>query len=177
LKLNNPLTFFNGIGIEPGIGIEISLLLILLTIAACSSKSGSQTDGTDNQVGRQISYQKPVTFINSKGDSLSTVDVAVADDESERNTGLMNINNLPEDKGMLFIFNDEKPRSFWMANTPLPLDIIFVDADSNIVRIHHSTRPYDETNYSSGKPAKFVVEVNAGYCVSHDILEGGRIAF
>lgn len=173
MKSNKPLNF----SIVIGISIRCVFILIVLTGGACNSKNGSQKDPADHKLERQINYQKPVTFFNSNGDSLSTVDVAVADDESERNTGLMNINNLPEDKGMLFIFNDEKPRSFWMANTPLPLDIIFVDADSSIIRIHHSTRPYDETNYSSGKPAKFVVEVNAGYCVSHDIFEGGHIAF
>ena len=153
------------------------IILILAIGIACSSRNGSRTDLPQKQTERQLQYLKDISFINAAGDTLGTIDAAVADEESERNTGLMNINTLPKDKGMLFIFDDEKPRSFWMANTPLSLDIIFVDADSTIVRIHHSTKPYDETNYRSEKPSKFVVEVNAGYCISHDILEGGRIAF
>lgn len=101
----------------------------------------------------------------------------MADEDSERNQGLMDIRNLPQSKGMLFIFEETQPRSFWMANTPLPLDIIFVNADKEIVRIHHNTQPFSEKNFSSGEPAKYVVETNAGYCVSHDIQEGMKVSF
>jgi uncharacterized membrane protein (UPF0127 family) len=88
----------------------------------------------------------------------------------------MDVSDLPQSKGMLFIFEENEPRSFWMANTPLPLDIIFVNEDGEIVRIHHSTQPFAEENYTSGQPAKYVIEVNAGYCVSHDIQEGMKVS-
>lgn len=100
----------------------------------------------------------------------------MADDTSERNHGLMDVRDLPQSKGMLFIFEKNEPRSFWMANTPLPLDIIFVNTDGEIVRIHHSTQPFSEENYTSGQPAKYVIEVNAGYCISHDIQEGMKVS-
>ena len=118
-----------------------------------------------------------VTFLTPDGEAVSTVRVALADEPEERNQGLMDVNEMPRDAGMLFIFPDEAPRSFYMANTPLPLDIIFVNADSTIVRIHNNTTPFNSEQLPSEKPAKFVVETNGGYCVSNDIQEGMRIRF
>jgi hypothetical protein len=63
-----------------------------------------------------------------------------------------------------------------MANTPLSLDIIFANSDFEIVRIHRNTQPYSSRSIESGRPAKYVVEVNAGYAVNHDIREGMTIA-
>lgn len=89
----------------------------------------------------------------------------------------MDVRELPKSKGMLFIFENDQPRSFWMANTPLPLDIIFVNAEKEIVRIHHSTQPFSEKSFPSEKPAKFVIETNGGYCIAHDIQEGMKVSF
>jgi uncharacterized membrane protein (UPF0127 family) len=77
---------------------------------------------------------------------------------------------------MLFIFEDNQPRSFWMANTPLSLDIFFVNENFEIVRIHRNAKPYSRKNLTSDKPAKYVVETNAGFSISHDIQEGMRIS-
>jgi uncharacterized protein len=103
------------------------------------------------------------------------VDVAVADTPEKRSLGLMDVRNMPRDKGMLFIFEREENLSFWMANTPLPLDIIFVNRSMQIVRIHHNAQPYSERQFASGEPALYVVEVNAGFCLDHDITEGDLI--
>jgi len=148
-----------------------------MLMSACTQpQKKSNTKNTEDR-SRSLEYVRSVSFLSTSGDTLSTVEVAVADEDSERNQGLMDIRNLPQSKGMLFIFEETQPRSFWMANTPLPLDIIFVNADKEIVRIHHNTQPFSEKNFSSGEPAKYVVETNAGYCVSHDIQEGGKISF
>lgn len=108
---------------------------------------------------------------------MSSIDAAVADDSEERNQGLMDVRDLPKTKGMLFIFEKNEPRSFWMANTPLSLDIIFVNEQKEIVRIHHSTQPFSEKSITSEEPAKYVIETNAGYCISHDIQEGMKVHF
>lgn len=78
---------------------------------------------------------------------------------------------------MLFIFQKEEPRSFWMANTPLSLDIMFVNADKEIVRIHHSTPPFSHENFKSGVPAQYAIETNGGFAVAHDIREGMKVMF
>ncbi|MDX1639747.1 MAG: DUF192 domain-containing protein [Balneolaceae bacterium] len=153
----------------------LGILLSLLLLAACGKQE--QADSGENEPkGRILEYTRQVSFLNQQGEVVETVGVAVADDNTERSTGLMDVNRLPPDKGMLFVFDDEQPRSFWMANTPLSLDIIFVNADLEIVRIHHNTQPFTENNFTSGAPSKYVVEVNGGFCVSNDIQEGMRIA-
>jgi uncharacterized protein len=106
---------------------------------------------------------------------VTTIEVAVADDDASRSEGLMDVHELPSDAGMLFIFDEDEPRSFWMAGTPLSLDIIFINGDYEIVRIHRNTPPYSHESIPSEEAAKYVVEVNAGYTTRHDITEGMRI--
>ena len=148
----------------------------MLSSACSQAPKKSNTKNTDDR-SRSLEYVRTVSFISAAGDTLSSVEVAVADEDSERNQGLMDVRDLPQSKGMLFIFEQNQPRSFWMANTPLPLDIIFVNENMEIVRIHHSTQPFSEKNFESGQPAKYVVETNAGYCISHDIQEGMTVSF
>ncbi len=82
---------------------------------------------------------------------------------------------MARDAGMLFIFPDEAPRSFWMKNTPLPLDIVFIGADRRIVSIAAGTKPYSTERIPSGAPAMFVLEVNAGFCERHGIEAGQSV--
>lgn len=126
--------------------------------------------------GRELEFTAKVSFIRNESDTISTVDVAVADDDQSRSEGLMNVNELPANSGMLFIFSNNQTRSFWMANTPLALDIIFVNSEMEIVRIHRNTQPYSQESIQSEVPARFVVEVNTGYTLEHDIQEGMKIA-
>lgn len=159
----------------------LGLLLISTLVISCGESTEEDTSNTSEKksqpVAPVLNYEGEVTFLNTDGETISSVEVAIADDPEERNQGLMNITDLPEESGMLFIFPDESPRSFWMANTPLSLDIIYVNADSSIVRIHHSTTPYSDQQLLSGEPAKYVVETNGGYCVNNDITEGMKIRF
>ena len=114
---------------------------------------------------------------NEEGETVSTLKFIKADDPDERNQGLMDVNSMPEDAGMVFYFDKEEPQSFWMMNTPLPLDIMYVNADSVIVSIYKSTVPFSDKSLPSGDPAKYVIETNAGYSISNDIKEGMRVRF
>ena len=66
-------------------------------------------------------------------------------------------------------------RSFWMKNTILPLDIIFIDEHYSVINYQENTLPFSEQAYPSDKPAKYVVEVNAGFCKRHGIENGTKI--
>jgi len=154
--------------------LTVNLLLICIVAAGCS---GKQDDNVSKQKGRTIEFTREVSFYTAEDDSITTIRVAVADDENKRSQGLMDVNDLPRDRGMLFIFEEQKPLSFWMANTPLSLDIIFVNTSMEIVRIHQNTQPFSEKNFDSGKPAKYAIETNGGFCLSHDIQEGMKVKF
>ena len=82
---------------------------------------------------------------------------------------------LDSDAGMLFVFGDETVRTFWMKNTPLPLDIIFIDAGGRVVNVAQATTPYSESPIRSAGPARYVLEVNAGFARRHGIGPGSRV--
>ncbi len=144
-----------------------------LNMISCGEEESAETEPT----GRTLDYTATVTFLTAAEDTVTTIEAAVADDDESRSTGLMDVYDMPRNKGMLFIFDDEEPRSFWMANTPLALDIIFVNADMEIIRVHQNTRPFSDRNVESELPAKYVVETNAGFTLRHDIIEGMKIAY
>lgn len=102
-----------------------------------------------------------------------TVEVA-ADDES-RERGLMYRTAMAPDAGMLFDFRTPQPVSFWMENTVLPLDMLFVRADGTIARIKSNATPYSRENIPSGEPVQLVIELNAGRAAALGIAEGGRV--
>jgi uncharacterized membrane protein (UPF0127 family) len=101
------------------------------------------------------------------------VELAITDEQVER--GLMWRDRLEADRGMLFVFRRQKPRSFWMKNTPLPLDIIYIDRGGTIVSIAENTTPYSTTAIPSGAPAQYVLEVNGGFCRDHGVRAGTRV--
>ncbi|HDS00731.1 MAG TPA: DUF192 domain-containing protein [candidate division Zixibacteria bacterium] len=116
-----------------------------------------------------------VKFLDVDGELKVEIDVEIADDPGEITLGLMYRDDLDSRQGMLFIFEDEQPRSFWMRNTILPLDMIFADSSGKIVTIHEHTVPYSKESYISTIPAQYVVEVNAGFVNSHNINIGDKI--
>jgi uncharacterized membrane protein (UPF0127 family) len=101
--------------------------------------------------------------------------VEIADDDAERNRGLMHRRSLAADRGMLFIFPNERPVAFWMRNTLIPLDMIFIRADGTIRSIAHETAPLDETPVPSGGPVLAVLEIAGGRARELGVLPGDRI--
>lgn len=111
-----------------------------------------------------------------KNDSLiQTIEVEFAKNDEERALGLMYRSSMDEHQGMWFIFPEEAPRSFYMRNTEIPLDIIYLDKDKKVVSIAKNARPYDETSLPSEKPAMYVLEINGGLSDKWGIEKGDRI--
>jgi uncharacterized protein len=106
---------------------------------------------------------------------LAGIAIEIADTPASREAGLMGRSTMKSDRGMLFVFEEMEDRSFWMANTPLSLDIIYVNDNKVIVTIQANTTPYSEASIPSVYPAMYVVEVNAGFCALHGVREGDRI--
>ena len=109
------------------------------------------------------------------GASQYRFEVEVADDPSERATGLMYRTSLADNAGMLFLYPNPQPVEFWMKNTPLSLDIVFVRADGTIARIAANTTPMSEDRIPSGEPVLAVLEVKAGIMQQLGIAAGDRL--
>ena len=108
------------------------------------------------------------------------IEAQLAQTVLQQTKGLMNVKNLPENQGMLFVFLDESRKSFWMKNTYIPLDLIFISRDKKIVEIKENFEPCQQKNcpsYTSQKKAKYVLEVNGGFCQKHQIKEGDEVRF
>jgi uncharacterized membrane protein (UPF0127 family) len=101
--------------------------------------------------------------------------VAIADTEEERNRGLMFRSVLDEDEGMLFDFQSPRPVAFWMKNTLIPLDMIFIGADGKIVNIAENTRPYSLDPVPSEGPVLAVLEIGGGLSADLGIEPGDRV--
>lgn len=123
-----------------------------------------------------ITKEGEVVFLRG-GQQLRKIDVEIAENDAERAKGLMFRPYLSDSVGMLFVFEQATPQSFWMKNTMISLDIIYVDAGKKIVSIQKNAKPYSEESLPSYGEAQYVVEVNGGYCDKYGVKVGDTIAF
>lgn len=104
--------------------------------------------------------------------------IEIAADEASRSHGLMDRTEMAADHGMLFVFDDDQPRAFWMKNTKIPLDMLFFDADRKLVSVQHRVPPCVADPcpaYSSGAPARYVLELNGGEAEKLGLTSGDTI--
>ncbi|MCX6169023.1 MAG: DUF192 domain-containing protein [Ignavibacteriales bacterium] len=167
--------------------MQIGVVILLIAFVAyfilsnVLVKNETSNKDLDKAVGSKTAFsflkEGELLFTNSKGDNITKVDIEIADDDEQRATGLMYRDKMDENQGMLFLFDSEVQQAFWMKNTILPLDIIYVNAKMEIVSIQKNAEPFSEKSLPSIKPAQYVVEVNAGYCERHGIKDGDKIAW
>jgi uncharacterized membrane protein (UPF0127 family) len=101
--------------------------------------------------------------------------IELASTPAERAQGLMFRETMPADHGMLFDFQTEQPVAFWMRNTPMALDMLFIDKIGTIVRVAADTVPYSETPVPSGQPVRAVLELHAGTAARLGITPGAKV--
>ena len=119
-----------------------------------------------------------LTFLDAQSEeNMISIDIEVAKSAYEIERGLMHRRSLPANGGMLFIFDREDYRTFWMKNTYLSLDILFLNKDKEIIRISKETTPLSELSIPSGGKAMYVVEVLAGFTDAYQIHIGDHIDF
>ena len=154
----------------------ISILLIILiffywqTLVGNKEKNHIKVEQPHSSLG-----QGNLTFISPDSTEKHTILIEIAEDDYSRANGLMFREEVPENQGMLFIFEVERLQYFWMKNTPVSLDMIFVNKENTIVHIEKYTKPYSTQSYPSIEPALYVVEVAAGYSDQYEIGPGWKI--
>ncbi|MBR9757325.1 MAG: DUF192 domain-containing protein [Algicola sp.] len=152
----------------------------LLVSAVSLSSIACKEDKAPAIKPTKISFKKEgeLTILKAKTDSvLAHLDIEIAKTSYETQTGLMYRNTLKPNHGMLFIFEDVSPRYFYMKNTLIPLDIIYLDDKQVVVSIQKNAKPLDESSLPSKVPAKYVLEVNAGLSETWQLSQGDRIKF
>lgn len=117
-------------------------------------------------------------FLKKDGKTpIKKIEVELAENDEERMQGMMYRKSMDDGKGMLFIFQREEPQSFWMKNTIIPLDIMYVNSKKEIIKIYKNTIPFSENSLPSEKPATYVVEVSGGFADRYGVKEGDNISF
>ena len=138
------------------------LLAITLSFGFISCDNSTEKEEALETDPIVFNKEAEVYLIHSNGDTLRKIDVELAETDYEKQTGLMYRESLGSDQGMLFVYDSERIRNFYMKNTYIPLDILYYDTDSTLVSIQKNATPRDETNLPSDGPAQFVLEINAG---------------
>ena len=144
--------------------LTLLALLLLAQLAACGAGS---TTAPASQPALIFA-----TITHTIKDQSFTIEVADTDDK--RQLGLMNRPSLPKNHGMLFVFDKPDYYSFWMKNTLIPLDLVYLDESGKVVDIH-PLKPKDETAIEPAAPAKFALELNAGTCKTLSLTLGNTL--
>ena len=160
----------------------VAIFILCVLLAGCT---GPDSDGASRP--REDAAQATGSEGAASNSDLSTVEIAtsggekvrlrveIADDLIEQSRGLMNRTALAEDRGMLFVYDEERERSFWMKNTLIPLSIAYIDSEGRIVDIQ-DMKPLDDDppHYVSAEPARYALEVNKGFYDEKGVEVGDR---
>ena len=152
----------------------ISTAIAVLLFGSFSCKETTE----EKSLTKEISFTKDaeLRLIKANNDSIIVnLDIEIADTDYKTETGLMYRNYMDENQAMLFVFDDERPRSFYMKNTAIALDIIYLNTNKEIVSIQKNAKPYDQTSLPSNANAKYVLEVNAGLSEKWQLENGDKI--
>ena len=129
-----------------------ALFALIVLAVGCDARSGPPATAP-------VAAESLPTVTLKVNDTPLTVQVA--DDEAEREKGLMYVKTMPANAGMVFVFPTEQTLAFWMKNTAIDLDVVFLDHAGTVVAVK-TMRAYDLTNVSSDEPATYAIELNAG---------------
>ncbi len=163
----------------------VLLTLLLAFVSGCEAEESRQKPGGGSEsAGSSASAEttaeesvelRELLVAASSGKEVP-VQVEVADDDAERAQGLMNRETLGQERGMLFVYPDEREMSFWMKNTLIPLSIAYIDSEERIVDIQDMKALDDEPpHYVSSEPAQYALEVNKGFFDERGVKVGDTV--
>ena len=152
-----------------------ALVLLLPCLSQCKSAGGSEAQAAPPQAARATAApEQPVVVLEPLGGSPVRVKVELAQTPEQRQRGLMFRKQLAPDAGMLFIFERPQHNVFWMHNTYLPLDMIFIKEDWNVLGVVENATPQTDSPREVPGISAYVLEVNAGFSRQYGIAAGTK---
>lgn len=153
---------------------------LLLTLASCTKATPPEPapvapPPAPPSLAQPAVARPRVIVTGAAGETAVEVEVVATDPLIEK--GLMYRQHLPPDEGMLFVMGAEDDWRFWMRNTLIPLDILFIKRDLTVAGVLENMRPLDEHSKGVGAPSLYVLEVNAGWSKAHGVGAGAKVAF
>ena len=152
--------------------LPLAILTLLVLVSACKD----QAEGTGPKIASLDDFfeRDELVILTDDGDS-HTFEIYLATSFEQQRRGLMFVRELPEQTGMLFVYDDESPHAMWMKNTYIPLDIVFARRDGTVSSVIHDTEPLSLESLSSIEPVTYVLELNAGVARRYNIGTGSRL--
>ncbi|MDD2385817.1 MAG: DUF192 domain-containing protein [Bacteroidales bacterium] len=169
--------------------IYTTIIFLSIMLVQCNNDKKKKPHTKTNNVElkqKNYSYENPpvfrndgeLVFIDNSSDTqIFQINIEVASTDFERALGLMYRAQMEEEQGMLFLFPREQEQSFYMRNTLISLDIIYVNSKMQIVDIYKNTSPLNETSLPSAERAQYVIEINGGLCDKYEIEVGDKVIF
>lgn len=173
--------------------MQLHLKCILITslyIAGCHQNAhnagdtggdaGAAATATTMETSNGAAFQKQgeLAFLSKSGaDTIRKIDIQLAQTDEQRADGLMYRQSMTDGQGMLFLFPSMEERAFWMKNTYISLDIVYIDDQMEIVSIQKYATPLSEESLPSYKKAQYVLEVNGGFCDKYHVGYGDKISY
>jgi len=153
------------------------VLALVLLLPACHGRARepASTPAPPSTAAQRPASDGATVEVKTAAGNTLRVQVEVARTEQERARGLMFRRSLAPDAGMLFAMPADDDWAFWMKNTLIPLDLIYADRDGVVVGVIEDARPLDEASRRVGKPSRYVLEVNGGWCRKHGVGAGARL--
>jgi len=153
---------------------KIGVVIFVLFMVSCKKPPQK----TIKPVNIAFKKEGELTLFKGVNDSLlMKLDIEIATSEYDIQTGLMYRNSMKQNQGMLFVFPDVRARSFYMKNTRIPLDLVFIDHNKTIVSFQENAKPLDETALPSNAIAQFVLEINAGLAEKWQLEVGDKMDY
>jgi len=153
--------------------LRTAAFVMFVALSACAQQAAEVAPTTSGASIGPTAPTEVLTIETHRGEVR--LNVEIADDEAERNRGLMYRDPLPDDRGMLFHFQQPEHASFWMRNTPSSLDIIFIGVDGRILNIADHTTPYSDAPVPASGLTRGVLELRAGRAEELGIRPGDRV--
>ncbi|MBI1272754.1 MAG: DUF192 domain-containing protein [Alphaproteobacteria bacterium] len=152
----------------------VYLLMLGVLFAAVFLYANSPHISPDSNTPRPDFKHTAIELRTAAGTS-HRFDVEVARNQSEQSYGLMYVKDMPDDAGMLFLFPEPNRLTFWMKNTYIPLDILFLDSEGRIINIAENTQPLSTDMITSASPGKGVLELKGGTAAKLGLRPGDRV--
>jgi len=147
----------------------VAAMLMLASVTPAAAAAGNDAQQLDKAFSRSS-----LQIATSDG-KLHKIDVWIADNDTRRMRGLMFVDDLADDAGMLFVYPESQEVGIWMKNTPLSLDILFVNADGRVHRIAENAKPQSTETMSSNGDVLAVIELKAGTAARLKIRPGAQV--
>jgi uncharacterized membrane protein (UPF0127 family) len=157
--------------------IYYTITAILAAVIILFVYPGILNKENNEEVYYMFKKEGELTISDSSSTLKAKIDIEIADTDYERQLGLMKRISMEEKQGMLFIFSTNAMQSFWMRNTLISLDMIFINSNKKIVTVHKNTKVLSDQSYPSTAPAKYVLEVNAGFTNKYNVVVGDEISW